>query len=227
LTLQKKGILNGLISNNFNVPHVFNTTKKKALKHIKIKEESSTLLLGFFYFWLMENDNEYELIVSQGKLPLWRIIIASLFFSYMIYMLYILCILFYRVELAKVKPKGIAGIIEIAAFCFAGGVSFSIKKSILIDLDKEKLVSIYMVGPFSRKVIKVLPELEYLSVFKIDESKYEVNLWYLGNKHYKMYTFTEKELAIKFGAMAALKLNIDLLYATEKGNHKWIEKQTI
>jgi hypothetical protein len=175
----------------------------------------------------MENDNEYELIVSQGKLPLWRVIVASLFFSFMIYMLYLLCLIFRKVELDNVKPKGIAGIIEIVAFCFAGGVSFSITKNILIDLDKGKLVSVYMVGPFSRKVIKALPELDYLSVFKIDEYKYEVNLWYLGNKHYKMYTFNEKEPAIKFGILAAIKLKINLLDATEKGNYKWIEKETI
>jgi hypothetical protein len=105
----------------------------------------------------MEENNEYELVVSQGKLPWWRIIVASLFFSYMIYMLYILCILFYKADLVKVKPKGIAGIIEVAAFCFAGGVSFSITKSILIDLDKEKLVSIYSVGLFSKKIITALP----------------------------------------------------------------------
>lgn len=172
----------------------------------------------------MENDNEYELIVSNGKLPLWRIIIASLFFSFMIYMLYILCILFYRVELAKVKPKGIAGIIEIAAFCFAGGVSFSIKKSILIDLDKEKLVSIYMVGPFSRKVIKALPELEYVSVFCNDKEQYEVNIWYKRNRHYKMYHFDEKQSALKLATLTATRLNINLLDATEKGNSKWIDK---
>jgi hypothetical protein len=175
----------------------------------------------------MEEYNEYELVVSQGKLPWWRIIIASLFFSYMIYMLYFLCIIFYRDDFTKVKPKGIAGIIEIAAYCFAGGVSFSITKSILIDLDKEKLVSIYRVGPFSKKVNTTLPELEYVSVFKIDDSEYEVNLWYLGNKHYKMYKLTEKNHALKFGVMVAQKLKIDLLDATEKGNNKWMEKETI
>ncbi|MEK8179212.1 hypothetical protein WMW71_02555 [Flavobacterium buctense] len=175
----------------------------------------------------MEENNEYELVVSQGKLPWWRIIVASLFFSYMIYMLYILCILFYKVDLVKVKPKGIAGIIEVAAFCFAGGVSFSITKSILVDLDKEKLVSIYSVGLFSKKIITALPELEYVSVFKVDDMEYEVNLWYKRNKHYKMYKLTEEEQALKFGAMVAQKLNIDLLDATEKGNNKWVEKETV
>lgn len=191
------------------------------------KKKDVTAIRAIYYIWFMEENKEYELVVSQGKLPWWRIIVASLFFSYMIYMLYILCILFYKVDFLKVKPKGIAGIIEVAAFCFAGGISFSITKSILIDLDKEKLVSIYTVGLFSKKIITALPKLEYVSVFKVDDMEFEVNLWYKGNKHYKMYKLMDKEHALKFGAMVAQKLNIDLLDATEKGNNKWVEKETI
>jgi hypothetical protein len=48
-----------------------------------------------------------------------------------------------------------------------------------------------------------------------------------GNKHYKMYKLTEEEHALKFGAMVAQKLNIDLLDSTEKGNNKWVEKETV
>lgn len=172
---------------------------------------------------MKENLKEYELVVSQGTLPWWRIIIASLFFSYMLYMVYILFMLFYYVDLEKVKPKEIAREIKVAAICFAGGVSFSLTKNVLIDLDTEKLVSIYKVGPFSRKVNTTLPKLDYVSVFKINDSEFEVNLWYSRNKHYKMYTITEKEHALKFGLMVAQKLNIDLLDATEKGNSKWID----
>ncbi|MFN4026213.1 MAG: hypothetical protein ACK4IZ_02060 [Flavobacterium sp.] len=175
----------------------------------------------------MEDYNEYELVVSQGKLPWWRIIVASLFFTYMIYMLYILGMAFYKVDFDKVNPKEIAGVIKTASFCLAGGVSFAITKSILIDLDKEKLVSVYMVGPFTSKVNTALPELQYVSVFKVDDFEYEVNLWYLGNKHYKMYKLNEKEHALKFGAMVAQKLKIDLLDATDCGNNKWVDKDKL
>jgi hypothetical protein len=57
--------------------------------------------------------------------------------------------------------------------------------------------------------------------------EYQVNLWYLQNKHYKMYKLTEEEHALKFGAMVAKKLNIDLLDATERGINKWVDKETI
>lgn len=175
----------------------------------------------------MNNDNEFELVVAQGKLPWWRIIVASLFFMAMIYFIYLLYMVCSNVNLDKVRPKGIAGIVQMIGLFFAGGVSFSMTKAILIDIDKDLLISEYMVGPFCKRVRSTIPKLEYVSVFKLDESKFQVNLWYVKNKHYNMYVFTEKESALKFGAQAAQKLNIDLLDATEWGNSKWIDKTTI
>jgi hypothetical protein len=109
----------------------------------------------------------------------------------------------------------------------AGGIAFSITKTVLIDIDKDKLISRYTVGPFSRDVLTVVPELEYVAVFLNSKDQYEVNLWYTGNKHYKMYFFEEKESAFTFATAISNKLNIDLLDATEKGNNKWVEKETI
>lgn len=171
----------------------------------------------------MEKDNEYELVVSQGRLPWWKIIIASLLFSYMIYFLYLICVTFYVYETKDIHPKYIAYLTKWAALSFAGGISFSITKNVLIDIDKDKLVSIYMVGPFSRKVTSSVPKLEYVSVFIGSKEIYEVNLWYLGNKHYKMYFFEDKASAMEFAKLAAKKLKIDLLDATQKGNSVWIE----
>jgi len=50
-------------------------------------------------------------------------------------------------------------------------------------------------------------------------------IWYKGNKHYKMYAFDKKAQAMEFASLAAARLKIDLLDATEKGNSKWIEKE--
>ena len=172
----------------------------------------------------MEHSSEFELIVYQGKLPLWKIIIASLFFSVMIYSFYQILFVLYYYDLDDIKPKYIPNLIELAALGLAGGISFSLTKSILIDIDQDKLVSKYRVGPFSRKVNSIVPQLDYVSVFLNDKEQYEVNLWYSKNKHYKMYFFGEKEPAIKFGQMVSMKLKIDLLDATEKGNSIWIEK---
>ena len=42
-----------------------------------------------------------------------------------------------------------------------------------------------------------------------------------------MYKLNEKEHALKFGAMVAQKLKIDLLDATDCGNNKWVDKDKL
>ncbi|MGK4566749.1 hypothetical protein [Flavobacterium sp. 3HN19-14] len=42
-----------------------------------------------------------------------------------------------------------------------------------------------------------------------------------------MFVFDEKEPAFQFAAAAAIKLNVDLLDATEKGNFHRIDKLSI
>ena len=110
------------------------------------------------------------------------------------------------------------------AFCFAGGVHFSVVKTVLIDLDKDQLISRYCLGPFSYDSKDIIPELEYVAVFKNGKDDFEVNLWYKGNKHYNMYIFELKAQAMEFAEIIVAKLKLDLLDATEKGNSKWVDK---
>jgi hypothetical protein len=93
----------------------------------------------------------------------------------------------------------------------------------LIDTSNEKLISRYIIGPFSFDVNSKIPKLEYVSVFLDSSANFQTNLWYLGNKHYKMYDFELKEDALLFAKITASRLEIALLDATEKGNSKWIE----
>ena len=169
-------------------------------------------------------NNEYELVVAQGNRPLWMRILAALFFTYMLYLIYGLCLLFYYRGFSEYTSKALPNFVELIAYSLSGGIAFCITKTVLIDIDKDLLISRFCVGPFSRDVKSKVPQLEYVAVFFDSRENYEVNLWYVGNKHYRMYDFDEKEPAMKFAEIAATKLNIDLLDATEKGNSKWIDK---
>lgn len=175
----------------------------------------------------MKKDKEFELVVAQGEIPWWRVFLAAILFTGVIYNVYLLIIYCNNMTLDSIPTRTIPDAIKKISSGLVAGIALSITKTVLIDIDKNKLISRYAVGPFSRDVLTVVPELEYVSVFFNSKEEYEVNLWYKGNKHYKMYTFIEKEHAHKFGVMVAQKLNIDLLDATEKGNNKWIEKVTI
>lgn len=171
----------------------------------------------------MENKNEFELIVSEGKRPIWSSVLAALFFTLMFYSIYLLFQLIWEIGFSARTLKNLPSFFKTIALSLAGGITFSVTKTILIDVDKDKLISRFFVGPFSKDVLSVIPELEYVSIFLNSKDDYEVNLWYNKNKHYKMYSFDEKCSAFNFGSEVAKKLKLDLLDATEKGNPKWIE----
>lgn len=168
---------------------------------------------------------EFELVVSEKRRPIWMLVLASIFFTISI------CVVIYSVKTIwevgfdRLSVKFPANMIKLIVFSAGFGVTFSITKTVLIDVDKNKLISRYFIGPFYKDVLSVIPNLEYVSIFfEPTYEEYEVNLWYNKNKHYKMYVFENKETAFEFGIQVVKKLNIDLLDATEKGNSKWIDK---
>ena len=166
---------------------------------------------------------EYELIVTQGKRPFWKTLLAAVLFTATFYFLYRFVLTCWYLDVEKNNPKSVSGLLELIGFCLTGGLYFSLVKTVLIDVDQDKLVSRFSIGPFSKRVHTNVPELEYVAVFLNAKDQYEVNLWYKGNKHYKMYLFEEKRRAFQFAEMVSQKLKLDILDATERGNSKWIE----
>lgn len=171
----------------------------------------------------MGEENEFELIVSQGRRSIWALIIAALFFTISIIALIVIVWAFWNLGFDTVTLSSLATGIKVIAFSLSIAIPSAITKTVLIDTDKNKLISRYFIGAFSKDILSEVPSLEYISVFLVSEDCYQVNLWYKGNKHYNMYNFEAEKPAMKFAKEVALKLNIDLLDATEKGNSKWIE----
>jgi len=190
----------------------------------------------------MEKINEYELIISPGKIPVWRRIIASALLTLVLYYLYLASTFFYYLGFTEKAFYGLAGVIKLITFPLVSIVSLCLTKTILIDIDKNKLISRfqlgpfskdvlseipeleYVVGPFSKDVLSEIPELEYVAVFLNSKDVFEVNLWYKNNRHYQMYQFDEKAQAFNLAKLTSTKLNIELLDATVKGDFQWIDK---
>lgn len=171
----------------------------------------------------MEKDQEFELIVHEGSRPLWQTIIASFIFMVMFYFIYRMGQLFYYFGYSDVTLKSLPRLVYGIVYCLVLGLGFSVVKSVLIDIDTDKLLSRFTLGPFSYDKISPAPSLEYVSVFREGFYNYQVNLWYIGNKHYEMCDFDSSEQAFIFARYVATKLNLDLLDATVKGDSKWIE----
>jgi hypothetical protein len=168
--------------------------------------------------------NQKEIVVSEGKRPFWQTIIAAFLFCCTIFLIFYI---FYLLFMTGADPKGIkavTGLIQMSIYAFMTGLSFSVVKTIYINIEKEKLKTEYSVGIFKISKYSQIPQLEYISVYRNPRDIIEVNLWYKGNKHYNVFNFDDLETAHNFGLAFSNKLNIDLLDATQKGNSKWVIK---
>jgi hypothetical protein len=93
--------------------------------------------------------NEYELIVSQPRNPIWKIIISSLFFAFAINSIVRIFLMEHFSDLTQEESVLLNKNVFILMVCLMGGIYSSVRVTILIDIDKEKLVSRYFFGFFS------------------------------------------------------------------------------
>ena len=175
----------------------------------------------------MAAQTEFEVCIFEGKRKWYELMLAAFFYGIAIYLLFSA---FYYAFVDASLSMFIQSFYLTLAFGLSGiayGLRYSVTKNILIDTDTSTIISRYCVGPFSYDVKTKANEFEYVSFFKDKNEIFGTNLWYKTNRHYKMYSFEEKESAFNFALTIANKLNVDLLDATEKGNSKWIDKPTL
>lgn len=160
---------------------------------------------------------EYELVVSENKRSIWSLILASVCFTISVCLLLYSIKVIYQSGFDNVSVKFPANMIKLIVFSAGLGVTFSVTKTILIDVDKNKLISRYFIGPFYKDVLSEIPKLEYISVFfQSSHEEYEVNLWYNKNKHYKMYVFNNKNSAFEFANQVIKKIKLRFIRCHRK-----------
>ncbi|MEZ4853241.1 hypothetical protein [Flavobacterium sp.] len=169
----------------------------------------------------MNNDN---FVISEGKRPVFHLILATLLFGVSVVCLYLFITELLAVDTTNVKKSQVpTGFLELTIFAFIFGLNFSKITTIYIDLKQQILRTEYKVAFFKMNTKQKIKNLGYISVFKNDNLQFEVNLWYDTNKHCKMFLYTNKQDAIACGKQFAQRMKIDLLNATEKGNFFWVD----
>ncbi|WP_134148891.1 hypothetical protein [Flavobacterium sp. 270] len=175
----------------------------------------------------MKENKENEISIFTGKRAWYELLLASVFFGAFIYMI-VLFVYFAFIEVSvKIAIRAFVTFLVFGTYCLVYGFKFSATKNMLINLQTNILISRYIIGPFSYDVKLKVTDFEYVSFFEDRYGEFGTNLWYVKNRHYKMYSFENKEAAFQFSLNLSNKLNIDLLDATEKGNFKWIEKENL
>lgn len=164
-----------------------------------------------------------EVIISQEKRSLWHKIIAAFFYTIGI-MGVLLFIFDYETSINTTLLKRRYIVLEMAACSLGIAFYFSVIQIYYFDF-KNKLYKLeYVFVWFKQGKWKPLPELEYVSVFQKEDGVYEINLWYVRNKHFKIYRMLNKEKAMEVGKQIATSLRIDFLDATVANDSKWIYK---
>ncbi|WP_298417183.1 hypothetical protein [uncultured Kordia sp.] len=163
-----------------------------------------------------------EVIISQGNRPFWHNIIAAF-----LYTVAVACILlfFYGLEFSFERQyvEREMGYIKVAGLALAGAFYYSVIQTDYFDFKKnvykhERAFLWFKLGKWNP-----LPELQYISVFQKEEGIFEINLWYIGNKHFNIYSMYDEAAAMETGKQLAKSLQIDLLDATIANDSKWVE----
>ncbi|AXT18781.1 hypothetical protein D7030_05900 [Flavobacteriaceae bacterium AU392] len=166
-----------------------------------------------------------DLIIREPKKPLInRVIVAFLYASLLSYIVY----LFLYKDFLNHPQKWTITIYLILLICilFLSSIRSIAIHNIHLNFEKKKIKHQYQIGVFNYKETwQDLIDLEYVSVFKTG-SYFQINLWYQKNKILNLMILENYDESIKNGYLIAEKLQIDLLDASVKGNHQWVNKDT-
>ncbi len=175
-----------------------------------------------FYLYLFQMDKSITYIERQK--PLWLRLIASLFFTITIVLIIHFC---YTMEFSWEKKyfKGHIDYFQIIFILLFFGIYFSYTINCYFNFEKKLFKREKTIGVFKYGKWKPMPKLEYISLFAVNESTFEINLWYKKNRHWDLYEKYNIKDAFTIAFELSELLNIDLLDATIPGDFKWIDKK--
>jgi len=164
-----------------------------------------------------------DLIIQEPKKPFINKVIVS--FLYACLISYTLYLLLYKDILNHPQKWLITGyLISLGGILFVISFQYIASHHIHLDFEQRKIQHRYKAGLFYYKEVwQDLIDLEYISVFKTGDY-YQINLWYQKNQILNLMTLKDYKESIKNGHLIADQLNIYLLDASVKGNHRWVNK---
>jgi len=176
-----------------------------------------------------------NIFVSEGKRPLWQVIIAALAFTICIAVLVFVIFILY-VDHSMNAFGDCVGILGFGFSALLLGIRFSVIVNIYFDLENRLYKKEYAVGPVKIGQWINLPNIEYISVFRQAWTKdsngdgmsdacghrYDVNVWHDTSKHFTIYSCDEPGPSFEVAKYLAERLKTDLLDATIPNDSKWI-----
>jgi hypothetical protein len=170
-----------------------------------------------------------NIIVSETNRPYWKLILAALVFTIVIYLIFEDYKNFQTGEayLIQFVEKKLFAIVMLSV----SGVVLSIHKKVYIDLNQSRFKPTVEIGFLKFGRWKTIRNYEYVSVFfnalAGNKEPFIVNLWYDTNQYFELYSRDNFEDALTVAYDLSEVLNIDLLDATIRDDFKWIDKDAL
>ena len=165
-----------------------------------------------------------NLIISEPTKPLINRIVVSLLYTFLFG--YTLYLFIYKNLINDPDKWTVLILLSILLFVlFSSTFMLIASHSIHLDFQNRKIQHQYRVGLFNYKEVwQDLTELKYISVFNQD-GYFQINMWYKKNDRLNLMVLEDSDKALKNGLLIAEKLNIGLLDARQRDQHKWVNKK--
>jgi len=166
---------------------------------------------------------EKEFTIKEPIPSLFVRIFASIVFT--LFIAYAIYLIKEKYLVQKINPMAlIFFVVLILLFVLTITIPKIARHIIHINFNELKIKHEFDLGFYTYKESwQNLNELEYLSVYKVNR-EFRANLWYETNNIVNLFVLADKDKAIENAFIIADNLGIDLLDATVKGRHKWINK---
>lgn len=195
-------------------------------KKLKISFHNGLNEQEFFYedeaIPIPDDERKMDAHISQGRRPFWQTILAALFYTAAIVVLY----MFYISSSFDFGEKKLIlpfQMLELPIILISLGVALSVVNDYIFDFENKQFRIIHNVGPISWGKWRPIKSLDYISVFQKVEGKFQINLWYNTNKHINFSVFRNYDESMIAAKQLAKKLQIDLVDASDPRDSKWIE----
>ncbi len=169
---------------------------------------------------------ENELIIRAPKVSVWKRLIFSITFgSFFTLIVYILKPNIYDRLNTDDITRLTVHLIWLFFTLIVSVLPIILRHIIHLNFKQSKIRHSYQLGLFTyHESWQDLVDLNYISIYKVGDYN-RVNLWYEVNSILNLFTTKSFDEALHNAYHISDKFQIDLLDATTKGNHQWINKE--
>lgn len=167
------------------------------------------------------------ILISGGKRSLLFRILSALAFSLSLFFLIIFFTGHNLLMPDLIYKKYQVEALYMAIILFPLGILYSRIKNIFLDVDSNRYMEQWQIGPIKMGKWEQMEEIDFVCVFKSKKASgpdlYEVSIWFKSGRRKELFEYVQDEPAINLGKMIAKKLKRNFKDSSNPHNPIWID----